>query len=174
MTYSEIFWEYRFQQGILGRSPKGHNCDLWRIIFSYKHVWITRIGIIYYGKCNCYVLIKCIRHCVKGELIHNYFKTFNFLLIWDKNLGSQTSWPVAKPLWIIPHKWFEYHTLLFKLDGTSRRVLVLLEWCGSPKKIHIQSFFKHFPCKCFAKTKGDSLQILWKQFFFSADANVFP
>ena len=150
MTYSEIFWEYRFQQGILGRSPKGHNCDLWRIIFSYKHVWITRIGIIYYGKCNCYVLIKCIRHCVKGELIHNYFKTFNFLLIWDKNLGSQTSWPVAKALWIIPRKWFEYHTLLFKLDATSRRVLVLLEWYGSQKNPHLK-FFQTFSMQMFHK-----------------------
>ena len=34
--------------------------------------------------------------------IQNYFIIFNFLLIWDKNLGSHTGWLVAKPLWICP------------------------------------------------------------------------
>ena len=46
------------------------------------------VGVIYYGNCNYYVLINCIRHCVRGEFIQNYFKIFIFLLIWDKNLGS--------------------------------------------------------------------------------------
>ena len=46
------------------------------------------VGVIYYRKCNYYVLNNCIRHCVRGELIQNYFKIFGFLLIWDKNLGS--------------------------------------------------------------------------------------
>ena len=30
-------------------------------------------------------------------------KVFSFLLIWDKNLGSHSSWQVAKPLWIHPY-----------------------------------------------------------------------
>lgn len=29
-------------------------------------------------------------------------KIFSFLLIWDKNLSSHTSWQVAKPPWICP------------------------------------------------------------------------
>ena len=57
---------------------------------------------IYYGKRNYYVLINCIRHCVRGEFIQNYFKIFSFLSIWDKNLRSHTGWPLAKPLWIRP------------------------------------------------------------------------
>ena len=61
-----------------------------------------RGSFIYYRKRNYYVLINCIRHCVGGEFIQDYFKIFSFLLIWDKNLGSHTSWPVAKPLWIHP------------------------------------------------------------------------
>ena len=42
----------------------------------------------YYGKCNYYVLINCIRHCVTGEFNQNYFQILSFLLIWYKNLGS--------------------------------------------------------------------------------------
>ena len=63
------------------------------------------VGVIYYGKCNSYALINCIRHCVRGEFIHikiKFTKIFSFLLIWEKNLGSCTSWPVAKPHWIHP------------------------------------------------------------------------
>ena len=55
-----------------------------------------------YIKCSYYVLINCIRHCVRGEFIQNYFNILSFLLIWDKNLGSHTGWPVAKTLWIRP------------------------------------------------------------------------
>ena len=46
------------------------------------------VGVIYYGKYNYYVLINYIRHYARGEFIQNYFKIFNFLLIWGKNLGS--------------------------------------------------------------------------------------
>ena len=90
-----------FSRGFRGRSPKAHNRQLWRIILSYKHIWMECVGVIYHGKCNYYVLINCIRHirhCLRGEFTHNYFKTFNSLLIWDKNLGSHTSCPVAKLL----------------------------------------------------------------------------
>ena len=90
-----------FSRGFRGRSPKGHNRQLWRIIFSYKHIWMVRVGVFYHGKCNYYVLINCIRHishCLRGEFIHNCFKIFNSLLIWDKNLGSHTGCPVAKRL----------------------------------------------------------------------------
>ena len=80
-----------FRNTVLARdlaagSQKGHNCDLWRIIFSYKHALIAWVGVVYSGNCNYYLLINCIRHCVKGEFIQNYFKIFSFL-IWDKNLG---------------------------------------------------------------------------------------
>ena len=61
---------------------------------------MSRGLFIYYWKRNYYVLINCIKHCVRGEFIQNYFKIFSFFLIWDKNLGSHTGWPVAKPLWI--------------------------------------------------------------------------
>ena len=56
--------------------------------FHYKHISMAWVGVIYFEKCNNYVLITCIRHCVRGESIQNYFKIFSFLLIWDKNLGS--------------------------------------------------------------------------------------
>ena len=94
-----------FNREIQGRSPKGHNRELWTTIFSYKHVWMAWVGVIYYGKCNYYALINCIRHCVRGEFIQikiKFIKIFSFLLIWDKNLGSHTGWLVAKPLWIHP------------------------------------------------------------------------
>ena len=44
MTYLEIFWEYYFQL---------------RTTFSYKHVWMTWLGIFFfYRKYNCYALIN--------------------------------------------------------------------------------------------------------------------
>ena len=85
------------------RSPNGHNPELWRLIFSYKHVWMAWVKVIYYEKCNYYVLSNCNRHCVRGEFIQNYFKIFNFLLIWDKNSRSHIDWAVKKPFWI--HHW---------------------------------------------------------------------
>ena len=36
--------------------------------------WLT---VIYYGKCNHYVLINCIRYCIRGELIQNYFNSLS-------------------------------------------------------------------------------------------------
>ena len=108
--YSEIFFQRFFGNtifswGFWGRSPKGHNRELWRMIFSCKHVWMAWVGVFYYGKCNYYVPINCTRHCVREEFIPNYFRIFSFLLTWDKNLGSHTGWLVAKPLWI--HPWFK-------------------------------------------------------------------
>ena len=91
-----------FSRGFQGRSPKWHNRELWRIIFSYKHVWMAWVGAIYYEKCNDYVLINCIRLSARGEFIQNYFKSFGFLSTWNKNLGSHTSWLVAESLWIYP------------------------------------------------------------------------
>ena len=93
-----------FSRGIQGLSPKGHNCELWTTIFSYKQVWMAWVEVTYYRKCNYYAFINCIRHFVRGEFIQNYLKIFSFLLIWDKNLGSHTGWSEAKPLWICP--WF--------------------------------------------------------------------
>ena len=66
LMYLEIFWDTVFSRGFQGRRPKAHNYVLWKIIFSYEHVWIACVGAIYYGKCN-YVLINCIRHCVNIE-----------------------------------------------------------------------------------------------------------
>ena len=68
-----LFENTVFTKGFWGRSPKGHNCDIWRITFCYKHVWMTWVGAFYYGKCNYYVLINCIKHCVRGELIQRFF-----------------------------------------------------------------------------------------------------
>ena len=39
---------------------------------------MVRVGIIYYGKCNYHVLIKCIRHFVSGEFIENYLRLSAF------------------------------------------------------------------------------------------------
>ena len=91
-----------FSRGFWGRSPKWHNRDFGRIIFSYKLVWIAWIGIVYYVKSDNYVLIKCIRHCARGDFIQYHFKFFSFLLIWDKNLRSHTGWPVAASHWTTP------------------------------------------------------------------------
>ena len=44
-------------RAIQGRSPKGHNCELWTTIFSYKHAWMAWVGVIYYGKCNYYLSV---------------------------------------------------------------------------------------------------------------------
>ena len=87
-------------RGFWGRIPKGHNREPWRIIFSYKHVWMAWVGVIYYGKRSYYELINCIRHCFREEFIQKFFKIFNFSLIrsWDSLAG----WPVAKPLCIRP------------------------------------------------------------------------
>ena len=95
-----FFGNIVFSRGFWGRSPKGHTHDLWRIIFSYKLVWIAWIGVVYYGKSHYNVLINCIRHCIRGDFLQNHFKIFRFLLIWDKNSGSHTGWLVATSLWI--------------------------------------------------------------------------
>ena len=104
----KISWQWRIQRffgntvysrGFWGKSPKGHNSELWRIISSYKHVWMTWVGVIYYGKCNYYVLIDCIWHCVRGKFIQNYFDFSNFLLIWCKNLESHIGWPNSHTGW---------------------------------------------------------------------------
>ena len=80
----------------MGRITKGHNRELWIIIFSYKHVWMAWVGVIYYGKWNYYELINCIRHCFREEFIQNYFKIFNFSLIWGKELESHTGLTCSK------------------------------------------------------------------------------
>ena len=44
------------------------------------------VGVTYYGKYNYYVLINCIRHCVRGEFIQikiKFIKIFSFSLTWD-------------------------------------------------------------------------------------------
>ena len=60
---------------------------------------MTWVGVIYYGKCNYYVLIDCIWHCVRGKFIQNYFDFSNFLLIWCKNLESHIGWPNSHIGW---------------------------------------------------------------------------
>ena len=47
--------------------------------------------VIYYGKHTYYVLINCIKNCVRRQFIQNYLKIFNILLVLDKNLRSHTS-----------------------------------------------------------------------------------
>ena len=99
MKFQKFFGNVIFSRGFQGRSPKRDNSEIWRITFSYKLVWI---GVIYYGKCYYYVLLNCIRHCVRGDFIQNCFKIFNFLLIWHTNLGFHTGGLAGKPLWIVP------------------------------------------------------------------------
>ena len=76
-----------FTRGFLGKISEGHNCKLWRITFSCKHVWSVWVCVIYDGKCNYYLLTNCIKHCFKQKFIQNCFKIFKFPLIYDKNLG---------------------------------------------------------------------------------------
>ena len=59
VRYPEIFWKWRF--GFWGWSAKGHNWELCRIIFSHKHVWMTCVGVIYYGRYDYFAVIICIR-----------------------------------------------------------------------------------------------------------------
>ena len=83
-----FFQDTVFSKGFYSKSSKGHDCELSIIIFSYKRVWMAWVWATYYGKCNYYVIIKCIRHCIMGKFIQDYFKVFSFLLIWNKNLRS--------------------------------------------------------------------------------------
>ena len=53
--------EYSFSKGFRGKSPNRHNHELWRIIFDYKHVRMTYVGVTYCGKCNYYVFIDYVR-----------------------------------------------------------------------------------------------------------------
>ena len=120
-----VWWQWRiqrffgntvFSRGIQGRSLRGHNRELRTTIFSYKHVRMAWVGVIYYGKYNYYALINCIRHCVRWEFIQikiKFIKIFSFLLIWDKNLESHTRWLVAKPLWIRPSAYVPGWRLIF-------------------------------------------------------------
>ena len=129
-----------FSREIQGRSPKGHNCELWTTIFIYKHLWMPRVGVIYYGKCNYYALINCIRHNrLKGDFIHitiKFVKIFTFLLIWGNNLGSHTGWLVANPLWIRPWSfWFiwEYCSFL-------KQLTLSLPFNEKEEHLHIKNF----------------------------------
>ena len=36
------------------------------------------VGIIYYGKCNCDVLVNCIRHYVRGEFVQIILRYLTF------------------------------------------------------------------------------------------------
>ena len=92
----DFFGNIDFSKGFTGRGPKRHNSELWRIIFSNKHVWMALVGVIYYGKCY-YQLFQTL--CSK-ESSFKIARRFLVLLIWDKNLGSHNGWPPAKPLWI--------------------------------------------------------------------------
>ena len=81
-----------FSRGFLGRNLKGHKGYKWHGMAWYG--W-HGCGVTYYEKCDYYVLINCIRHCIRRDFIWS-------LLIWDKNLGSNTGSPVAKTLHIRP------------------------------------------------------------------------
>ena len=98
INLEESFFKQHFPKNIIIISPtfifakikKACNCNS-----STENAILSFVRVIYYGKCNYYVLINFIIHCVKGELIQNYFRIC-FSLIWDKNLGSNTSRPEAK------------------------------------------------------------------------------
>ena len=60
-----------FSAGDFRAGAQKDNCEPWGTIFIYKHVWM--VWVVYYGKLNYYVFINCIRHCVRGEFIQNYF-----------------------------------------------------------------------------------------------------
>lgn len=54
VTYPNIFWEDRFQQRICGQKPPDIQKDIVvifeRFVFSFKDVWVTCLGVIYFGK----------------------------------------------------------------------------------------------------------------------------
>ena len=45
---------------------------------------VAWVGVIYYRKWNYYEFIYGIKHCYGEDFIQNYFKIFNFSLIWGK------------------------------------------------------------------------------------------
>ena len=45
----KFFGNTIFSRGFQSTSPKGHNRELWRIIFNYKHVWMAWVEVIYNG-----------------------------------------------------------------------------------------------------------------------------
>ena len=57
------------------------------------------------------IYLSMVLDIVLGGVIQDYFKIFSFLLVWNKNLGYHTDWPVAKPLWICP--WYSYEIKYF-------------------------------------------------------------
>ena len=87
-------------KGFQCRNPKEHNCELWRIIFNYKHVWMVRVGLFTLENAIIMHLAILLDIVFRGEFIQNHFKIFSFLLIWDKNFWSHASWLVAKLLCI--------------------------------------------------------------------------
>lgn len=56
MTYLEVLWGHHFQQQVWGaetrRNSEGYSRDLRGIIFNFKDVWVSLIGVIYDGKYN--------------------------------------------------------------------------------------------------------------------------
>ena len=74
---------------------------------------------------------------------------------------------VAKPLWIPPCKWFEYHTLIFKLNATSRHVLVQLERNGYPKKFTSKIFSNIFHANVTQKLKDINYEYFENNLFFN-------
>ena len=115
-----------FTRGFLGKIPDGHNCKLGRITFSYKHVWSAWVCVIYYGKCNYYLLTNCIKHCFKQKFIQNYFEIFNFPLICGKNLGFHAGLTGSKtPLDTFLQLGYNYTDLCLQIQNLELYLLKL-------------------------------------------------
>ena len=84
VTYPEIFGNTVFSRRFWDRSPKGHNRELWRIIFSYKHVWMAWVGFVYHGnEFNLFYIVNKSYPCHPCMFItKNYSSKFTIMSFW--------------------------------------------------------------------------------------------
>ena len=81
---------FRDTVGVLGakgpRKSKGYNCDLRKIIFSFKYVWVSWLAIIYEERISAenYILMNWPRSgvfIVKFEQVSNLVLVFLLLTL---------------------------------------------------------------------------------------------
>ena len=87
--YNHDLWvsrEYRFQQGIWRRSPKGYNCNYGKIIHGRDYLLWKNVITIYLSITSQVALGEFTDSLIQWS----YFKIFSFSLIWNKNLDGVT------------------------------------------------------------------------------------
>ena len=96
-------------------NSKWFNCDLWRIVISFKLVWVPLLGVVYYGKiklsCNVFVFVDFNVHHMDwltysggtnrlGELCYNFSSQMTLLRCLTFLLGSLTVTLTVLLFWI--------------------------------------------------------------------------